>query len=269
MKLDVGEWGGNAMALTLHVALVAALSLSLAKPPPMVESAPVFVEFVDEVGLQASAPSPIPQEAARSQTTDPVDDVPLPPEPLPEPARIEPTPAPSPRPTPTPRPREAAPTTARTPERPAPTRPSRPARRNPGLEDILDGVPDGNSRRGQASNPTPAAPTYSAAAQANVASVIARQVQPCANRQIDPGPGANQIKVTLDLRLDRSGRLAGSPRVISTTGVNGDNSRYEQRVKDLAIAAYQGCAPYEGLPADLYDTPSGGWKQVRASYRLP
>ena len=271
MKLDAAEWGGNVAAFTLHVALVAALSLSLAKPEIVTESAPVFVEFVDDVGLTNAAPTPITQEAARSQTTEPVPDVPLPPEPTPEPPRIEPTPAPTPRPTPapTPRPRPSAPSASQATERPAPARPSRPARRNPGLENILDGVPDGNSRRGNAPNPSAGAPTFSTSAQASVASAIQRQVQPCANRQIDPGPGANQIKVTLELSLDRSGRLSRAPRFISTSGVNGENGRYEQRVKDLAVAAYQGCAPYEGLPADLYDTPSGGWKTVRATYKLP
>ncbi|WP_343345425.1 hypothetical protein WJT74_00175 [Sphingomicrobium sp. XHP0239] len=273
MRLDAAEWGGNAAALGLHVALVAALSLSLAKPDVITESAPVFVEFVEDVGLTSSAPTPIAQEAARSMTTDPVDNVPLPPEPMPEPPRIEPAPAPrptpSPTPSPTPRPRASTPSASTPTPRPAPSRPSRPARRSPGLENILEGVPDGNSRRGNAPSPVAAAPTFSASAAASVASIIQRQVQPCANRQIDPGPGANQIEVTLDLRLDRSGRLSRAPRVVSTRGASGDNARYEERVKDLAVAAYQGCAPYDGLPADLYDTPSGGWKAITARYKLP
>ena len=272
MKLDAAEWGGNAAALGLHVALVAALSLSLAKPEIITESAPVFVEFVDDVGLTSSAPTPIAQEAQRSMTTDPVDDVPLPPDPLPEPARVDPTPPPprpSPTPAPPPRPRASTPSTAAPTPRPAPARPSRPARRSPGLENILEGVPDGNSRRGDAPSPAAAAPTFSGQAQASVFAAIERQVKPCANRQIDPGPGANDIQVTLEIRLDRSGRLSRAPRVVRTTGVSGDNSRYEERVKDLAIAAYQGCAPFTGLPSELYDTSTGGWNNFRATYKLP
>ena len=81
--------------------------------------------------------------------------------------------------------------------------------------------------------------------------------------------GASRITVKLNVRLNKDGSLAGPPRVVSTTGVDDENSRYEKRVADLAIAAYKGCAPMKGLPVDLYRTAKGGWSNVNMNYKLP
>ena len=45
------------------------------------------------------------------------------------------------------------------------------------------------------------------------------------------------------LQLTRSGRLLVPPQVIGTSGVDDENARYEERVKDLAVATFTGCAP--------------------------
>ncbi|WP_265587764.1 hypothetical protein [Sphingomicrobium arenosum] len=256
MRLDRAEWAGNGMALGLHVALVAALSLNLAKHNLPAEPPAVFVEFVDDVGFEAAAPSQVPTEAPQATTPDlPDDSVPPPPEPdaTPEPPRAEPTPTP---------PRERA-----TPTPTPPRERVRPRPRPTGRlgDDLLKGVNDGNSRSGEAETASPSAPAFSAQAQAGIVQAIRRQIQPCANRQIDPGPGANEIVVTLNLRLDRRGNLIRPPRVTRTSGVDGDNQRYEQRVKDLAIAAYQGCSPLTGLPEEFYDR----WKDFDMTYKLP
>jgi len=115
----------------------------------------------------------------------------------------------------------------------------------------------------------PQAPAISANAMAGIVAAIKRQVQPCANRQVDPGPGANRISVRLQLRLNRDGSLATAPKVVSTSGVDDENSRYAKRVGDLAIAAYTGCAPMRGLPEELYKTAKGGWNNVAINYKLP
>ena len=59
------------------------------------------------------------------------------------------------------------------------------------------------------------------------------------------------------------------PEIVRTPGVDDENARYEDRVKDLAVAAYVGCAPLAGLPAELYQTPQGGWSNINMTYRLP
>lgn len=106
-------------------------------------------------------------------------------------------------------------------------------------------------------------------ALSGIKSAITRQIQPCADRQVDPGPGANKIVVTLNLRLRPDGSLAARPTVVRTAGVNEDNGRYEKRVTDLAVAAYTGCAPLRGLPEELYRTANGGWSNINMNYKLP
>ena len=87
---------------------------------------------------------------------------------------------------------------------------------------------------------------------------IKRQIQPCADRQPALGPGAERIRVVLNLRLDRSGRLTRPPSVVRTSGVDEDNARYEDQVTDQAIRVYRACSPLR-LPPELCRTPEGGW----------
>ncbi len=143
---------------------------------------------------------------------------------------------------------------------------TKPAAREPRFgKDLLAGLKDPSTGASQ----KPAAPAISADAMAAIQSAIKRQVQPCANRQVNPGPGASRISVKLNLRLNKDGSLAAAPRVVGTTGVNDENSRYEKRVSDLAIAAFTGCAPMKGLPVDLYRTAKGGWHNFNMNYKLP
>ncbi len=118
--------------------------------------------------------------------------------------------------------------------------------------------------------PSAAAPgaTMNAKATADIGSAILRQVQPCANRQVTPGPGAERIRVAINLKLNRDGSLAAPPRVVNHSGVDDDNSRYLDRVDDLAVATFTGCAPLKGLPAELYDVQNG-WRNFTLRYKLP
>nr|WP_221184852.1 hypothetical protein [Sphingomicrobium lutaoense] len=245
--------------------MIAALSLSLAKVALPPEPPAIVVDFVDEVGLTAAAPVQESAPAAQAVSPEPelapapeVEELP------PPPPRVEPTPAPRPRaaePPPRPSPPRARSETPRQ-ERPRP-------RQSRLGDDFLEGVAEGNSRTGSAETGQAAAPVIDAAAMASIQQAIRRQVQPCADRQIDPGPGANQIRVTLNLRLAPDGRLSRPPRVVRTQGVNADNERYEERVKDLAINTYVDCSPLRGLPPELYSTAQGGWSNINMTYRLP
>ncbi|MGI4947684.1 MAG: hypothetical protein ACRYHC_03180, partial [Janthinobacterium lividum] len=86
--------------------------------------------------------------------------------------------------------------------------------------------------------------------------------------QVTPGPGAERIRVSINLKLNRDGSLAAAPRVVNHDGVDDDNRRYLDRVDDLGIAAFTGCSPLRGLPDDLYDVP-GGWRNITLRYKLP
>jgi hypothetical protein len=104
---------------------------------------------------------------------------------------------------------------------------------------------------------------------AAIAAVIRRQIQPCANRQIKPGPGAERIVVTLALHLNRDGSLAMPPEVVgSPSGVDDQNRPYLGPVVEGAIAAFTQCSPFRGLPLDYYGG-TGGWNSFRTRYKLP
>ncbi len=113
----------------------------------------------------------------------------------------------------------------------------------------------------------PRAAKIDARAMASIVQAIARQIQPCADRQVNPGPGANQIVTKLNLRLNADGTLAATPRQVGQTGVDDENRRYAQRVADLGIAAFKGCSPLK-LPAEFYSTPNGGWNNINYSWQL-
>jgi hypothetical protein len=115
---------------------------------------------------------------------------------------------------------------------------------------------------------TPQGATMSAAAMMDIGQKIKQQVQPCANRQTNPGPGAERIRVTIRLRINRDGTLAVRPSIEGHDGVDADNSRYQRQVDDRAIATFMGCQPLRGLPADLYDVPNG-WSNFLLRYKLP
>ena len=68
---NTAEWRGTAGSLAFHVALVAALSLSLAQHTLPVEPPAIAVEFVDEVGLESVAAVQESALATQATTTEP------------------------------------------------------------------------------------------------------------------------------------------------------------------------------------------------------
>ncbi|MEG3145650.1 hypothetical protein U1839_13390 [Sphingomonas sp. RT2P30] len=105
-------------------------------------------------------------------------------------------------------------------------------------------------------------------AAADMARRIVQQVQPCADRQVKPGPGAERIRVIIHLKLRRDGSLIGDPEVLGYDGVDDDNRRYLDRVKANVIATFKRCSPLRDLPQALYDVPRG-WSDFKMRYKLP
>ena len=256
MTLDRGEVAGTGVALLLHVGLIVALTMNLAGVPPKPEPPAMEIEVVDsdEVALRAAAPTPITAPPPPSQAPE-IGQAPEP-ELTPPPPQVQARPTP-----PTPR---AAPA-----PRPAPARPHPPRASRIG-DDFLKGIADAPDAP-TAARPAPAAQqaaTFSAAAKASVDQAVKRQIQPCADRQPAIGAGAERIRVTLNLRLNRDGRLSHPPSVVATRGVDEDNARFEDLVTDQAIRVFRECAPLR-LPAELYSTPQGGWGNINLVYRVP
>jgi hypothetical protein len=230
--------------LLFHVALIGALSMSLAHVNSTPEPPAMEVEFVEDVGLTAAAPQSIV--------------VPPPPSQAPEIGEAEPVEAPTiVRP---------APTISAAPAKPIPRAPSKPAPRVSRIgDDFLKGIGEAPSKSN--APPRPAAPTFSAQARASVGQAILRQVQPCADRQPYIGEGANQVRLTINLKLARSGRLIRPPTVLRTAGDPDLRAKYGDLLEDQVRRIFAECTPLR-LPAELYDTPDGGWNDFTFTYRV-
>lgn len=265
MKIDRAELIGTGAALAFHVALIAALTLSLAQVHSAPEPPSMEVEFVEEVGLEAAAPTSIvtPPPVAQAPEIGPAEPDVVPP---------PPTPAPTPQPRITPAPQRPAPTAKPSPPRqarPAPPKPatSRPAPRVSRIgDDFLKGI-DSDDLAPRAARAKPAAPTYNATARASIGQSIIRQAQRCADRQPFLGEGANKVRLTVNLKLNRSGRLARPPAILGTRGDSDDVAKYGDLLEDQVRRIFAECSPFR-LPADLYDTPNGGWNDFTFTYRV-
>lgn len=258
MIADRAERTGAVAALGLHVALIAALSMSLASVEKELEPPAMDVEFIEEVALESAAPQSVATPSAP------------PPAPV-EQAMPEPQPAtPPPAAVPTPRPRPAPPKPVqRQVERPAKKAPPKPQQRpvpRQGLgDDFLSKLDDDLAPRAGPSKP--AAPTFNAKARASVASSIASQAQRCADRQPYLGEGADEVSMQVKLSFARSGRLARPPSITGLTGPSEYRSKYGDLLEDQVRRIFVDCAPFR-LPAELYDTDDGGWKETTLRYRV-
>jgi hypothetical protein len=246
MNMDRAELAGTGAAIAFHVALIAAMSISLAHIANTPEPPAMEVELVEDVGLQSAAPTPAPPPSQAPE----IGEAPV----------VEPTPAPA-----------VAPITPSLQVMPTPAKPQKPAavaKPAPRVSRIGDDFLKGIADAPAAAVAAPSAAKFDARAKASVAQLIADQIRPCALRQRELGPGANRIQVTLNLQLLPSGRLKRSPTVIGVTGDDEENTQFIDLVVNQAIASYRQCSPLR-LPAELYQTPQGGWANINMKYRVP
>ncbi len=265
--MDRTDATGFSVALVGHVAVIAALTFGLMRAAgPPAPSDPIEVSFVEDVALTSGSPTPVatpPAPTVAPELGAPEEAAPAP---APTPTTVAPQPRPAP-PQPTTRPRPTPPSDARNRRRPDESRRGQADRSRGSMlgPDFLKGL--GRDPSPSRSQDAPAA-TMTTQAAASIAQAIARQVQPCADRQVYPGPGAERIVTTLNLRLNRNGSLASPPRLVRQSGVDDENGRYAQRVADLAIRSFVECAPLRGLPDELYAVPRG-WSNFTMNYRMP
>lgn len=279
----------------IEVTLADDVALTSAAPEisseaPAAKKSPVEAPLEPDTAPEpAPEPEPAPPEPQPAPAPQPK---PAPPKPAPaKPAPAKPQPKPQPQPKPAPKaapakPSKPAPAAPAKPTRAAPAAPARtaapgrttaakpaaaapakargPVRPSGRLEGLDLGASDRPSP--SKSNAQPAQ-RMSTQAAANIGSAIQRQVQPCADRQVSPGPGAERIRVVVNLRLNPDGTLAAPPRITGHDGVDDGNERYVRRVDDAVKAIFAGCSPLRNLPEELYDVPNG-WKSFTLRYRL-
>ena len=253
MKMDRAELAGTGAALAFHAALIAALTLSLAHVTSTPEPPSMEVEFVEDVGLEAAAPTSIATPPPASQAPEIGEASPDEPAPAPLPPATQPRVAPAPTPRPTPKVRA----------KPAPAKPAPRVSRIG--DDFLKGIADSPSKSDAPAKAS--APTFSATARANIGQAILRQVQPCADRQPFIGEDANKVRLTINLKLARSGRLVRPPTVLKTSGDPDLRAKYGDLLEDQVRRIFAQCTPLR-LPAELYDTPTGGWNDFTFTYRV-
>ena len=182
-------------------------------------------------------------------------------QPLPAPPAT-PLPA-APRVVPQPSPRA----TERAVSRPTPPRQTAPAtpRASRIGDDFLKGIEDSSSK--STAPAKPAAPTFNAQAKMDVGQAIIRQARSCANNQPYVGEGANSLRLRVNLRFNRNGRLASAPSILGISGDSDLRAKYGDLLEDQVRRIFTQCAPFR-LPAELYDTPTGGWNDFTFTYRV-
>ncbi|WP_404372696.1 cell envelope biogenesis protein TolA [Sphingomonas sp. MMS24-J45] len=275
----------------VEVSLVDDVALDQTAPPapepPSQSTAPDPGPPEDAPPAAEPEPEPAPEPKPAPPKPAPAKPAPIKPQAQPKPDAVPP-PKPAPKPAPVkkpvaekaPQPEKAKPSPAKANTLPAKTAVAatktagsnpRATKARPSGSLLDDDFRKGLSQTPSKAKATEAAPgaTMDAKAAADIGSAIRRQVQPCADRQVNPGPGASRIVVTIALSLNRDGSLAARPTVADDHGgVDDENRRYVDAVDRAAIAAFMGCAPLRGLPADLYDVPRG-WKSFKLRYKLP
>ncbi|MEZ0495838.1 cell envelope biogenesis protein TolA [Sphingomonas sp. IW22] len=266
----------------------------------------IGLEAQAPASIQPPATSIAPEQGPPEDAAPPEPEAAPEPQPQPEPEPALPQPAPEPRPAPKPAPKaparpkkpaEAPREKAKPKAEPKPA-PKAPAKAQPKREAAPKAKPKASAAKGSGSdsaakasrprgsrlgddfrkgltdtvsdsrapNP-PSAARIDGRALAGIRDAIQRQIQPCADKQVNPGPGANSIVTVLNLRLNRDGTLAGNPKMVRQSGVTGENDRYAQRVVDLGIAAFRACTPLK-LPAEFYQTANGGWSNINYNWQL-
>ena len=263
---------GLGVAAVAHVALAWVLmTREEPVPVPEIKPKPVVVTLSTDVGLTSTAPDPVPEAAMAPPSSSNLPDTPpasvpdsFTPAPLPTPtpaARPSPAPTsratrrPPPTPTPTSRASSRTPTPRSTPtpssraSRSAPT-PTPSSRRETGFDGAFG---NGSGTSQSSSNSGTQAAEIGPAVRNSLAAEITRQLRP--HWSAPQGVDVELLVTRVRFSLNRDGSLSGSPRCISTTGVNASNSAQKDVHCERAIRAVRAASPFN-LPAQYHEA----WK---------
>ncbi len=268
--MDRTEATGLGVAFAGHALLLAVLGAGFAastRPPILTE--PMEVAFVEEVGLESTAPAPSNEAPAPklAEVEGPVEpEAPPPPAPEPIPVPQPPAPAPVPKvavPRPQPSPMKPAPAPPKAAVRPAPPKaaPKAPpavqtkansqsaARPTGRLKGILSGISDSDS---PSRATAPPAKAIGPAVQASLAAEVRRQLKP--HWKAPSGADVELLRTELSIRLGRDGSVTDVD-VLRTTGQNASNRPQVKLHQEQAVRAVRLASPFR-LPAEYYDA----WK---------
>lgn len=236
---------GLAVAIAAHVALVGWLVFGQLAPRVVPPPQRMQVTLSDDVALTSTAPDTRQARAAEAPELAPTM---TPPSPLP------------------PRPEQVA------PQRPAPVV-DKPADRKVSVPSKTQEKPQqrsaadrigANFLKGLGAGKAESATGQDAAAigpqvRASLASAVARQLKP--HWAPPDGVDVDQLATTVEWSLNPDGSLAGQPRVVAQTGVNGANGAQAGRHEEQAIRAVVLSAPFN-LPKEYY----AAWRTLRFKF---
>ncbi|WFL76284.1 energy transducer TonB [Altererythrobacter arenosus] len=236
---------GLGIALGLHLLLAAVLMIQPSRTEVLDIPERMTVSLAEEVGLEATAPEPVPESRASIAPTLADEPAPTVDQPRPQPsATVQPdrNAITSPRPRNTPQPR------ATSSPKPATGGGSRVG------NDFLGGA--GSSTRTDETR-IPAS-QIGASAKASLQQALARQIRPHWNAP--SGVDVELLVTLLDFDLDEDGRLKGRPTVRGQSGINESNRPQANIHAERAIAAVIKAAPFD-LPPEYYNA----WKSIRGA----
>ncbi|TNE31582.1 MAG: energy transducer TonB [Alphaproteobacteria bacterium] len=233
------ERWGLAIALGLHLLLMAALLIQPARREVLDIPERMTVSLAEDVGLEATAPDPVAE--SRAAVAPELADQP---QPAPDQAK----------PAVTSKPSDAITSAKAKNTQPAPKPTAKPKGGSEIGSNFLEGA---GSSKATEDTRIPAS-QIGRSAKASIIQAIVRQIRPHWNAP--SGIDAELLVTELAFELDEDGRLMGRPRVINQSGITDSNRPQASLHAERAIRAVQLAAPFD-LPDEYYNA----WKSIRGA----
>ncbi|WP_249340073.1 hypothetical protein [Sphingopyxis sp. L1A2A] len=229
------------------------------------------VDLIAETAVQSTAPviseNPPAARLGEEEAVDIAAPEPMPAPPLPEPI-VRPTPAPTPKQVARPKaqPKQTPPAAAKAQPKAAPkATPKKQASVRP--TGRLDGIDLGQSKSPTKSTQAKGAPASAVSAETRRAfsAAVDGEIRPHWQRNANAISGVelDQLRLRLDIHLNRDGSIADIRQNGSMTGKTESNAPQQKRFVELAVRSIRQAAPFN-LPPDQYD----GWKVITQPFRM-
>ncbi|MEO1489385.1 MAG: energy transducer TonB, partial [Pseudomonadota bacterium] len=210
---------GLVVAIALHAGVVALLLLQPVRQEVFDVPQRMTVSLASEVGLEATAPEPVPESRAAIAPT--LSELPAPDSEAPQTDAGAQTAPPPPPPAATSQPRRTAPAPTRDRQRPDRQEREQPAAQEGGGSRIGNDFLQGGGSSTRTDETRLPASQIGASAKASIIQAIAREIKPHWNAP--EGADAELLVSILAFDLNEDGSLKGRPRVIRQSGVNASN----------------------------------------------
>lgn len=264
------EGRGIAIAVAAHVIIIGLLSVQWTAGDRRFDNPPMEVDLIAETAVQSTAPviseTPPAARLGEEDMTDIAAPEPVPAPPLPEPV-VRPNPAPTPKQVV--RPKQVAKKTPPAAQKAQPKGPKATPKKQTSVRPTgrLDGIDLGQSKTPTKSTQTKGALASAVSAETRRAfsAAVDGEIRPYWQRNANAISGVelDQLRLRLDIHLNRDGSIADIRQNGSMTGRTESNAPQQKRFVELAVRSIRQAAPFN-LPPDQYD----GWKVITQPFRM-